>query len=172
MPRSRRRRRTLRQQGPTDSLIFLGGVPMTGDPIFSDEELRQFWPAWRRAVWAETVVGDVPWAAEQFDGLRANGCGELGARLRAEEFTADDLDAVLDALAEDRRALTRFRKRDPAGAEAIHDYLSMLEERFAQVEEIARQAVGAPCQVRHALLAYVHSNQMYGERVEGGGHTR
>jgi hypothetical protein len=70
---------------------------------------------------------------------------------------------VVDALAEDRRALTRFRNCDPAGAQDINDYLTLLEAHLGHVEDLAHQAIGAPRQVRHTLLAKVHSNRLYGE---------
>jgi hypothetical protein len=163
MPRSRRRRRSPRQQGPTDEWIFYSGLPMTGDPAWDHETLRRAWPRWRRATWGEVTVGCIPWAAEEFDNLRADGCRELWARLFAEEFTADDLEAVLDGVAEDRRRLAGFKHRDPDGARDVHDYLTLLEQHFEHVEALARQAVGAPRQVRVALLAHVYTSRTYGE---------
>jgi len=160
MPRSRRRRRTPRPRGPSDEWVFIGGISAPGDPHWSPEELRQWWPQWRREAWAQTGVGRVPWGAEEFDGLRTKGREMLWWHLGG--LTEGDRDAILTELDKDRAALAAFKRRDPAGAQNVADYLSLLEADFQRVEEIARAAVGASFQDRATLLQQLAQRGFYG----------
>ena len=99
----------------------------------SVEAAREAWQLCRRAVWSETHRFHLPRAAEVFDGMSFVSLRVVLDSWNHGAFPIDDALAALDA---DRTALASFVAT--SDADAIRDYLELLECDLDAVEDTAR----------------------------------
>ena len=122
--------------GALSFILSDGCTPFAGQPVARDRaEAARAWPHHRRSVWASLVVGQVPQASREFDGLSTDGAAAL-ADWHLEDFAVG---AVVAGLEADRAAVAAFRKRDRSGARDIAVYLAAFLESFASIEAEARR---------------------------------
>jgi hypothetical protein len=115
-----------------------GCVPLIPDfPAYRTEAAaRRAWNKWRRAIWADTHVGNLPNAAEFYDGLTRDGISAAASEWG--RYPSYDHERVQVALDADRAAIDRFQHDQPKAAQAIADYLDLFGEFLDRVEANSR----------------------------------
>jgi hypothetical protein len=104
------------------------------DPGFpSRDAAGRAWPRWRRAVWALTTRFQIPDGARAFDHLTFESVTAVRWNWNHVTF---DIAPVLEALAEDRANLDRFRQT--RAARDVADYLDLLAADLDLVEHTGR----------------------------------
>ena len=122
--------------GALSFILSDGCTPFAGQPVARDRaEAARAWPHYRASVWASMVIGRIPHASREFDGLSTCGADAL----KDWHLEAFDVASVLDGIAADRAAVAAFRKRDRVGAATVKAYLDAF---LLHLEDIAAEARG------------------------------